>query len=331
MWFSLTIPYSDTWVLVFSNLDGYTTIYFDVGLDLNDDNEPFYSLSDYDDIVYAQILEPGQYYALHGNFDQNTVLTGQFSTYFTTDGIEFFICDKENFDSWKDGDYAVKYDRKYNYHVAYIDYFSVPHAGDWYLVFSAEDADDTVTFSAGVNIDTSNAVTTTTTTTNAGSTYSSGTTQSALTLFSSMLIGIAALVGFVVIFGLYNMTVRKHGQSTTPLSSDFAKSDEQVVSTTEAASTRDLVLGALKSYPRVSMTELSEILNLPTDVVRRATLFLIASGEIKGVFDKDTDEFTSMSASEAGRELRRDATAELDLPRCPNCGAPFTRSFVVGD
>ncbi|MCF2137871.1 MAG: hypothetical protein K9W43_11625 [Candidatus Thorarchaeota archaeon] len=87
---------------------------------------------------------------------------------------------------------------------------------------------------------------------------------------------------------------------------------EEIPSST--GTTRELVLGALKSYPRVSMNELSEILNIPTDVVRRATLFLIASGEIKGTFDKDTDEFTSVSASAAGRELRKDASAELDLP-----------------
>jgi hypothetical protein len=92
----------------------------------------------------------------------------------------------------------------------------------------------------------------------------------------------------------------------------------------------DIVEGALKSYPRISMSELSNIVGLPVNDVRRATLKLIADGEVKGTFSKDTDEFTSVTASQVGRELR-DTADGVDLARCPNCGAPLKGSFVIGD
>ena len=94
---------------------------------------------------------------------------------------------------------------------------------------------------------------------------------------------------------------------------------------------RELVLGALKSYPRVSMRELSDLLELPVDQVRRLTLRLIAAGSIVGAFDRSMDEFVSVSASEVGRELRSDDSILKEIPNCPHCGAPFARQIGIGE
>ncbi|MCF2137872.1 MAG: hypothetical protein K9W43_11630 [Candidatus Thorarchaeota archaeon] len=89
MWISFTTPYTDSWYLVYSNKDGSSTVSFDLGVDINDDNSPYYSSSTYDETGYAKVLEPDEYFALHGYFQKGTVLSGHFSTFFSNDGLNF--------------------------------------------------------------------------------------------------------------------------------------------------------------------------------------------------------------------------------------------------
>jgi uncharacterized protein (UPF0212 family) len=63
---------------------------------------------------------------------------------------------------------------------------------------------------------------------------------------------------------------------------------------------------------------------------RNITLKLIASGSVSGTFDRYTDEFTSVAAAETGKELKRDSTDSLEIPRCPNCFAPLDCALVPG-
>jgi len=76
---------------------------------------------------------------------------------------------------------------------------------------------------------------------------------------------------------------------------------------------------------------LAELLDMTEDDVRSITLKLIASGSVAGTFDRHTDEFTSVAAAETGRELKRDSSDSLEIPRCPNCFAPLDRPLVPGE
>ena len=94
-YWSLTIPYTDTWYLVFFN-DDSETVTFDAGVDLNGDNTPYYDSSSYDYTEYGYVLENDEWVYLSGNLAAGTEISGHFSTFFTTDGVDFFICDETN-------------------------------------------------------------------------------------------------------------------------------------------------------------------------------------------------------------------------------------------
>jgi len=79
------------------------------------------------------------------------------------------------------------------------------------------------------------------------------------------------------------------------------------------------------------MSELGNILGLPESQVRRTTLKLIGAGAIRGTFDKNTDEFTSLAATSVGREMREDYMDAFELPKCPNCGAQLAKTLVAGE
>ncbi|MHA1863589.1 MAG: hypothetical protein ACTSWA_07455 [Candidatus Thorarchaeota archaeon] len=152
--FSFTVPNDDTWTCVFSN-EGSTSVTVDIGVDINDDNTPFYSASSYTDTGYGIVLENDEYYYLYDTFQAGTEIDGHFSTFFPTDGLDFFICDQENFDLWVADDPATGFSIETDMYQSSIDRFTVPTAGVWYCVFVAADEVDTVTFSFGIDIDTS--------------------------------------------------------------------------------------------------------------------------------------------------------------------------------
>lgn len=309
-YWSLAVPYTDTWYLVFYN-DDTETITFDAGVDINDDNTPYYAASSYDYTVYGEILENDEYLTLSGNMDAGTVVSGHFSTFFSTDGVDFFICDEDNFDIWYDGGTADVYGLRENYHQSSIASFTIPTSGVWYLVWSAIGQDDTVTVSYGVDVDTSGAT-------------PIGPLDDTTVL---IIVGAAAVVILIVVCVVCSR--KKSGVTPGPTITRVGPSPgtgRQVI----GASQKDIVKGALKSYPRVTMMELAEILEMDDDTVRNITLQLIAAGEISGTFDKSTGEFISKDASQVGRELR-DSAGILKLPRCPNCGAPLPGDHVIGD
>ncbi|NHI84125.1 MAG: hypothetical protein EAX81_07465 [Candidatus Thorarchaeota archaeon] len=63
---------------------------------------------------------------------------------------------------------------------------------------------------------------------------------------------------------------------------------------TDTVESKELVLGALKSYPRMRMKELSKLLDMPAEKVCRITLRLIATGSVVDAFDRAMDEFIRM-------------------------------------
>ncbi|MFW9907183.1 MAG: PCI domain-containing protein [Candidatus Thorarchaeota archaeon] len=308
--FSFTVTTTDTWYVVFSNYGGSSSITLDLGVDKNNDNTPYYSTSTYDVTAYGEVLEDDEYYYVYGTYGAGAEFSGHFSTFFPSDGVDYFICDQANFNIWTTGGTADVFDLKEDYHQANIGPFTVPTTGTWYLVFSAIGQADTVTLSLGVIIDTSGAATT-------------GGTD-----FQTIIIGLGAVsfVALIFICVMVNRSKRRGPSGPTPT---YVTRPTPPPGPQTTAHTRELVLGALKSYPRVSMDELAEILEIPEDDVRRATLQLIASGEISGTFSKDTDEFLSKQASDVGRDLRD--SSGMGIPRCPNCGAPLSGTFIIGD
>jgi hypothetical protein len=311
--FSFTIPYDDTWHTLFSNDAGSTTVTVDIGVDVNDDNTPYYSPSDYEFDLYREVLEGDDWYYVWDTLDAGTEISGHYSTWFPTDGVDFFICDEENYNIWVGGGTADVYDLQEDFHQNNIGTFTVPYAGVWYCVFSALGEEDTVTLSFGIEIDTSGAYT------------SVGVDPLVLAG-----VGIAA----VAIIGLIACTRsrgRRPDYTPPPQTGDYPSrpppSDEFVVDTKE----EELVLGAVKSYPRVSMTELANIVSLPVDEVRKMVLRMIAAGLIVGTFDRFSDEFTSASATEVVKDMRKDGTDIRALPACPHCSAPLTRQPGAGE
>jgi hypothetical protein len=314
--FSFTVSASGTWYIMFSNEAGSTSVTLDMGVDVNGDGTPYYSSAIYDITRYGEVLENDEYYYVTNTYEAGTTISGHFSTFFPSDGVDFFICDADNYDLWSSGYDADVYGLKEDMHQASITEFVLPTSGQWYFVFSAIGQADTVTLSYGIQVE-------------AGS----GTTTPIQSVdMSFLLIGGVAIVGVVGIVGavLY-MSSRKKDDMPPPMPNQFAGPYQPPSSPGVAHSDQDLVLGALRSYPRVGMDELAELLDMTEDDVRRITLKLIASGAISGTFDRASDEFTSVTATSVGRELRKDMGGPIELPRCPNCGAPVRADVFVGD
>ncbi|MHA1771612.1 MAG: hypothetical protein ACTSYL_05375 [Candidatus Thorarchaeota archaeon] len=211
--FIFQIPHTGTWYFVLSNKDGSNSVSFDLAIDINGDNSPSYSSTDFDKTMNKVVVDPDKFVSLGDILQKGTVISGNFSTVFSTDHVEFFICASDDYDTWISGGSITKYDRKASSHSGTIDLFTIPSAGSWYFVFAATGESNIVTVSFGINIDTSGAVTesttpATSTQTNTGSTNSSsvqGTWD--IPIF-------AAVAGFVVIIaviGLWQFTKRKHG------------------------------------------------------------------------------------------------------------------------
>jgi hypothetical protein len=153
--YTFTVPYSATWYIVHSNVPGSTSVTVDIAIDVNGDNTPVYSSSDYTYTRYGITLEDDEYHFLSYSFSAGTVVGGHFSTFFSTDGLDFFICDEANFDDWELGFSATGYSIETDMHTSTIDDYTIPTTGTWYFVFFAESEVDALTFSVGINVDTS--------------------------------------------------------------------------------------------------------------------------------------------------------------------------------
>ncbi|MHA1638326.1 MAG: hypothetical protein ACTSUO_00995 [Candidatus Thorarchaeota archaeon] len=301
--FTYTITSTMTWYFVFSNVDS-SGVYVDVAIDVNGDNRPYYS--GYDTELNDQLLENDEWYYVWYELGAGSEISGHFSTYFTTDGVDFFICDEYNYDEWADGYTADVYGSIDDYHVASIADFTVPHDDTWYMVFSATGQTDAVTLSFGIDV--------------------------VIVQPSFNVSGILGILGTLAVVGIVCFCCCRKKQDQRPqlqpVRGGFTPPPRGFG---DARSSDDIVLGALKSYPRISMNELADILKIPVDQVRRTTLKLIGTEAVSGTFDRRSDEFTSIDASEAGRELREDAMDAFALPRCPNCSAPLSKPLVAGE
>jgi hypothetical protein len=307
--FSFTAPYAGTWFCVFSNDEGLQGVTVDVGIDINGDNTPSYSTPPYEVTEYSQVLEGDEYHYTSAIYNTGTEISGHFSTFFPTDGVDFFICDESNFALWDSGQTADVYSYENDMHQASIDAFTVPTSGRWYFVFSAIGQSDTVTLSYGIDVDDSNAI--------ADSP------------------GIAAIggaaVAIVILIAVVFIVCRRRAGAPPSTPVGIRPTTPPYGGPARVGDKHQVVLGALKSYPRVGMSELAELLDMTEDDVRNITLKLIASGSVSGTFDRHTDEFTSVAAAETGRELKRDSADGLEIPRCPNCFAPLDRTLVPGE
>jgi hypothetical protein len=96
-------------------------------------------------------------------------------------------------------------------------------------------------------------------------------------------------------------------------------------------SREELILGALKSYPRIGINELSDMTGVDKMEVRDTILRLIANDRVSGTFDRSTDEFVSVDATRTGREIKSETMGPEGLPRCPYCGAPLEKTLGVGE
>jgi hypothetical protein len=92
-----------------------------------------------------------------------------------------------------------------------------------------------------------------------------------------------------------------------------------------------MILGALKSYPRIGISDISEMTGIDEKEVRETTLSLIGENRVSGTFDRSTDEFMSADATRVGREIQSQIEGPEGVPRCPYCGAPFERTLGVGE
>ena len=307
--FSFTVPYADTWYCVYSNDEGSQGVTVDIGIDINGDNTPSYSTPPYEVTVYAHVLGNDEYYYTSAIYNTGTVVTGHLSTFFPTDGVDFFICDETNFALWDSGETADVYSYENDMHQATIDTFTIPTSGRWYFVFSAIGQSDTVTLSFGIDIDASNAIP----------------DSPDFMVMGGVAVGIVALIAIIFI------VCRKRAGAPPSTPAGIRPTTPPDTGPARVGDKQQIVLGALKSYPRVGVSELAELLDMTEDDVRSITLKLIASGSVSGTFDRHTDEFTSVAAAETGRELKRDSADSLEIPRCPNCFAPLNRTLVPGE
>jgi hypothetical protein len=97
------------------------------------------------------------------------------------------------------------------------------------------------------------------------------------------------------------------------------------------AARKRIILGALKSYPRIGIDELSEMTGIDKAEVRDTTLSLIAEDRVSGTFDRSTDEFVSADATRTGREIKSQTEGPEGIPRCPYCGAQLEKTLGIGE
>lgn len=108
-----------------------------------------------------QEILAGNWFKVFDTMTTGDEITGYFETHSDTQGLDFFICDQENFDQWDAGNSATGFSIETDMHQTSIDEFTIPTAGVWYCVFVADGEVDTLTFSFGIDVDTSGAITTT--------------------------------------------------------------------------------------------------------------------------------------------------------------------------
>lgn len=156
-----------------------------------------------------------------------------------------------------------------------------------------------------------------------------GNTPDSVQMSLPLMLGIAIpLIGIAVIAIAYNNRSPNHEQAITAEVETTPPSREPPMN---PEARRKVILGALKSYPRITIEELSDMSGMPDTEVREITLGLIADDRVSGTFDRSTDEFVSADATRTSREIKSHAEGPSGLPRCPYCGAPLEKTLGVGE
>lgn len=88
------------------------------------------------------------------------------------------------------------------------------------------------------------------------------------------------------------------------------------------------VLGVLKSFQSITMTDLMNYSGLSVEESRNLVFELIADDLVAGRFDSESDSFVSATAASASKQIRSDRTI---LARCMFCGKALGRALRAGD
>ena len=88
------------------------------------------------------------------------------------------------------------------------------------------------------------------------------------------------------------------------------------------------VLGVLKSFQSITMTDLVNYSSLSVEETRNLVFELIADDLVAGRFDSESDSFVSATAASASKQIRSDGTT---LARCMFCGKALGRALRAGD
>ena len=88
-------------------------------------------------------LTAGQWYKVWDTFAQGDTVSGYFETHAENQGLDFFICNQANLDSWENGTSASVYNSESDMHTLPWS-FNIPSADTWYCVFSNRDGSTSV-------------------------------------------------------------------------------------------------------------------------------------------------------------------------------------------
>jgi hypothetical protein len=91
---------------------------------------------------------------------------------------------------------------------------------------------------------------------------------------------------------------------------------------------RKRVLGVLRSFPRISITDLSKYSGLSLDASRDLLFEMLGDNLISGRFDAAADEFISAPAATASRVIKSNS---LSLARCQFCGKSLAKVPISGE
>jgi hypothetical protein len=108
----------------------------------------------------------------------------------------------------------------------------------------------------------------------------------------------------------------------------MAQKHQTTVAATVDESTKNTLLGVLKSIPRISMEKLSEYSEVSVDDTRDLVFVLVGQGEVEGRYDPETDDFISLSAALTAKELQ---SGGPQIQRCQQCGSPLPRVITTGE
>jgi hypothetical protein len=87
-------------------------------------------------------------------------------------------------------------------------------------------------------------------------------------------------------------------------------------------------LGVLKSFPRISMSDLAGYSGLSPDRARELVFEFVGEGRIEGRFDPEKDEFICVDAVVADKRMKSNGSA---LARCAYCGKPLPKALNAGE